>query len=155
LASDDLLKLTVLSADPILRLLVARLGHEESDLPFAASWMAFKRFMAFPTTVSGGAGTFQIIRNEADGRVLEICFGRQLSEERAEYGGTDTRVVGIHFLFSPVAAPDDGRRVLEIEMWSSNFPSLDDFYRGVEATDAFRFAFTASQPVTTFWSDRD
>jgi hypothetical protein len=40
-------------------------------------------------------------------------------------------------------------------MWSTELRNLDDFYRAVEATDAFRFAFAASQPVTTFWSDRD
>ena len=144
------LTLNVLTAGPILRLLVAALGYENDDIPFPEGWAAFKNFLAFPTVIGDDGGTFQVCPAEEDPLVFDVFIGRQLSERRrsqlSEVDYEDTRIVGINFVLE---APDP---VDELEVWSKDFPDLSTFFGHVENTSAFHAALSAQLAIATFYS---
>lgn len=152
-----LIQLDVLKAEPILRLLVAHRGWEDGGIPFADGWAAFQVFMRLPSRVDDHGGTFQVTPAEADPDVLEVFLGRQLSRDTGR-GWADTRAVGLNWVFHPADEPDPEltRSIADgIEMWSTDFATLDEFFRTVEGTPAFRAASQRDIMASTFYSQDD
>ena len=153
--TQALLCLTVPKADPVLRLLLAHAGHGDGEFGFEEGWEIFKVYSRLPVSVDDGGSTFQIMASEAYPGILEVFMGRQLSQ-RDEFGLTDTRVVGMYFVFdSPGPGKDTGEEGDELdvqELWSQDFSSIDDFIAAVESSVGFRTACQRSLLSAVFHS---
>jgi len=139
------IRLDILTADPLLRLLVAAEGHEAP--PFVPSWRAFKRFMALPTLIRDGGATFQVFESEGDLSQLEVFFGRELGQLHVSVDDwEEVRVVGVHFVF-------DVEHALEPhDLWSRDEASVDEFFELVEGSDAYRLASEGQLIASAFYS---
>ena len=80
--------LNVLTADPILRLLVAEMGLEAPAIPFQDGWSVFKRFAAFPTRVADGGATFQARYWDDNRDAVEVLVARQMEQVTSRAGWT-------------------------------------------------------------------
>jgi hypothetical protein len=149
--AQDLLCLTVPKADPVLRLLAAHAGHGDGEFGFEEGWEIFKAYSRLPVSVDDGGSTFQITASEADPDTLEVFMGRQLSQ-RSEFGLTDTRVVGMYFVFDPPGPGKGGDELDPQELWSQDFSSIDDFFAAVENSVGFRTACRRSLFSAVFHS---
>lgn len=163
--ADELLRLNVIKADPVLRLIAAQKGFEDGLFGFLDGWTIFKIFMKLPAAVRDDGGTFQAHPAEGDPDVLEIFMGRQLSEI-GEMGFRDTRAVGLHFVFhpsgKPAATPDPGEGPDdpedpedEEELWSADFDTLEEFFAAVEESEGFRTACTRAMIAVSFHSQEE
>lgn len=140
----DLLKLDVITAGPLIRLMAARRGLEEQEFSVDEAWDILKWFARFPTRVRDHGCVFQAAPTEGDPNQVEIFMGRDLSE--MTFGGwVRRRITGFQFI---AAAPGG---VDEMECWSENFESLDEFFAYVERTSAFAATRAAPSLVATFW----
>ena len=140
----DLLKLDVITAGPLIRLMAARRGLEEQDFSVDQGWDILKSFARFPTLVQDHGCVFQATATEGDPNQLETFMGRDLSE-MTPGGWVRRRVSGFQFI-----APASGG-VEELECWSEDFESLDEFFAYVERTSAFAAARTALSVFASFW----
>ena len=131
------MRINTLTADPVLRYLLADAGLEPPSVPVREGWEIFKKFLALPTESKRDAAGFQTswIRENPAAPVFSVIFCRQLSEDE---GGIINRAVALNFLF------DDARSDLaEHEIWSTDFRRLDDFLDHVERLREFDFALEA------------
>lgn len=151
----ELLNLNVVKAEPLLRLLAAHAGHGDGDFCVEEGWEVFKVFSRLPTVVEDEGSTFQVMESDADPDTIEVFFGRQLSG-KTEFGFTDTRVIGMHFVLYPPEGDREPMRVEETveeqEFWSPDYPTIDDFFLAVERSSGFDVARTRDLMSAVFYS---
>jgi hypothetical protein len=174
----DLFHLNLIKADPILRLLTAHRGFEDGQIPFSDGWSVFKVFMQLPATSEDGGATFQAYPAESQPDVLEVFFGRQLGERFgmvepiSHFAGilmphlfagelkpkewVKTRVVGLNYVYHPPEAePDDMDELdLNVEIWSTDFGTLDAFFRKVESSVCFHEACSRVPMAVNFYTQQ-
>jgi hypothetical protein len=82
---------------------------------------------------------FQVswLRENPEAPVLEILLSRQLNDPEPPIGPLK-RIVALQFLFEGVPTA-----FAEVELWSTDFPSLDRFLDAVEREPAFEYALDA------------
>ena len=113
-------------------------GSEPPRLAQDAAWRAFGRFARVPAaedTTDAGC-TFQTeVQAEADYPVLALRLARQIGRLPEDEGAReDVRMVGCEF-FMPLALPAEG--IESREVWSDEFPSVDDFLAHLETLPEF------------------
>lgn len=140
----DLLKLDVITAGPLLRLMAARRGLEEQEFSVDDGWDILKAFAQFPTLVQDHGCVFQTTATEGDPNQVQIFMGRELSQ-MTPAGRVRDRVSGFQFI------ADSPGGVEEFESWSEDFGNLDEFFAYVEGTSAFTAARTAATFFAAFW----
>ena len=134
---DDMLPpdipVTMLSAGPLLRLMLALEGMEPPKLDPMRSWTVFQRFAALPAQATQDVATFQVTWvTEIDGPPILFCvLARQLTESVRGMAET-TRSIQVEFSFE--AESDE---LEDIEVWSDEFESLDAFVAHVEELPHF------------------
>jgi hypothetical protein len=126
---------SVLTAEPIMRLLLAAEGLEPpSAIAFPQAWRAFQRFCAIPAIDRDDGASFQCdILTEGEA-VAEIRLVRQLSGVSSDSDWTQSVVV--QFLHSRPPA-----YVEPCEIWSSDCPDFRNFVETVESLPAFDHAW--------------
>ena len=144
----DLVKLNVITAGPLIRLMAARRGLEEQEFSVDEGWDLLKSFARFPALVKDNGCVFQAAATEGDPNDLEIFMGRDLSQMMPS-GGELRRNTGFQFIAAASGA------VEELECWSEDFESLDEFFAHVEATSVFAIARTAPCVFASFWVQED
>jgi hypothetical protein len=135
------MRINTLTADPALRYLLALEGRESPSVPVAEGWEVFKAFLELPADGEDVAG-FQTswIRENPDYPVFVVLFVRQLTDA-ADGGIRLMRAVALQFLFSCVPS-----RLVEVELWSSDFEDRTAFFAAVEDTDEFYYATKSALP---------
>ena len=144
----DLLKLDVLTAGPLIRLMTARRGLEEQGFSVDEGWEILKEFARFPTLVQDHGCVFQTAPTEGDSDQMEIFMGRDLSE-MTQGGWVRHRISGFQFIVTAQGS------VEELESWSEDFGSLDEFFASVEGSPEFGVARTAPCMFAAFWTQED
>jgi len=108
-------------------------------------WEAFKDFAHVDVTdcpelellVEWGVYNFHLGRD-----TFQLGFVRQFSmEEDGEYAGMEQ----LHCIFFFEPTPE--LELLQGNMWSFNYPTLDSFFAEVEMRDAFKLASTTYRPI--------
>lgn len=131
------LTLNLLTAAPLLRLLLALQGHDADDLDPKVTWNAFKEFGRWTADTPGDVLSFQATWTPADTveapdpPFFYCTISRELTPDEDDL--TAIRSVQIQWSFD---VPEN--EVEEIEVWSDAFSDLDSFFEHVEESDAFR-----------------
>ena len=136
---DDHVRVNTLKALPALKYLLADVGVEPPDIPVRIGWEVFQKFLRLPADSSPDDAAFQTawLRENPDAPVFEVLLGRQLTDANPTLGPL-TRLVALQFLFDH--APS---HLTELEIWSSEFPSLDRFLDHIERQAEFEYALDA------------
>ena len=135
-----MLNVNPLTADPILRLILALDGHEAGRFSFSAGWGAFSRFIRLQSTCDIDRASFQI--DSSDGVSCFVRFARELWPGRSDDVGPDEgRVVLLEFAWLEDPPPLDSAL-----LWSDDDQDVAGFLKTVEAHDAFRSCISDEYP---------
>jgi hypothetical protein len=133
-----------LTAAPLLRLLLALEGMEPPLVIPAGAWAVFKRYARMPSAADDDAVGFLARWVEEPGNepVVFCVLERRLTDAAGNPLGM-TRTVQLEYTYDAEDASD----LEDIEIWSDEFESLDDFFQEVE--DLPQFELMQSAPVLT------
>ncbi len=144
------LSLNIKTAGPLLRLLLAQRDLEEPDFDPQSALEVFKVFCSLPTSVEADLASFQATWTPEDAEEMPdppmfyCTLARQLTETD-EFGST-IRAVQIQWSIDP-QTPD----LEDLEVWSDEFPNLDDFFRHIEASAQFK-ALAANATIAELYA---
>jgi hypothetical protein len=127
------MKITTLTSEHVLRYLLASEGLELSYGPIRTSWPIFKQFLELPSEASNDVGSYQVGHgDEGAPRFVQAAFTRQLTDSAGGYGTYSRSTILVYswdftepFVIEPA------------EIWSSDYPSLADFFNAVESHISF------------------
>lgn len=125
---------TLLTASPLLRLMLALEGMEGPVIDPMRAWAVFRRFIALPAEAAQDVATFQATWvTEIDGPPILFCvLARQLTVSVRGMAET-TRSIQVEFSFEAEYTDE----LEDIEAWSDEFETLDDFAAHVEELPHF------------------
>lgn len=132
------LEINLLTAGPLLRLILAQHDVEPPNMPAAEAWEAFKVFLRFPSALRTDVASFQATWTPED--TVDVpdppffycTWSRELVDDTGLVG-PEGRAIQIQWAFDPV-----DQDVPEMEIWSDAFDSLQAFFDAVEGSEAFR-----------------
>ncbi len=132
------MRINTLTAQPVLRYLLAEAGFEPPLIPVREGWQIFKKFLGLPAESFKDLAGFQSswIRENPAQPVFSLVFCRQLTADKTE---VDTRTIALTYLFE-----DPKWDLDEQECWSADFRNLDAFLDHVERLREFDFALDAT-----------
>lgn len=125
---------TLLTASPLLRLMLALDGMEPPAIDPMRAWAVFLRFAARPADAAQDVATFQATWvDEVDGPPILFCvLARQLTQSGRGVAET-TRSIQIEFSFEVEYAEE----LEDLEVWSDEFETLEAFADHVEQLPHF------------------
>jgi hypothetical protein len=126
--------ITTLSAEHVLRYLLAIEGLEAPYGTLATTWPIFKQFLALPSDASEDIASFQLGHGEAeDPTYLHLTLARQVADAPGDYGIIKRST---QLTYSWQHSEPFGLE--PAELWSDDFPDLAAFCTAVENHEAFR-----------------
>jgi len=126
--------ITITTAEAALRLLLAAADLEPPHaLPPSECWPVFKVFCTVPTQDADEGASFQTELITEDQPVAAVRFVRQLRGTLFQKPYVRSAVV--QFLFT-----DPPTSFAERDVWSVDYPTLDEFFGHVEELAEFQFA---------------
>ena len=133
------LEVNLLTAGPLLRLILAQHGAEPPQMSAQDAWSAFKVFMHFRSLLSNDVASFQATWNpedtvdvpDPDPPIFYCTWSRELVDDSGPMG-QEGRAIQIQWAFDPV---ED--HLGELEIWSDAFATLDEFFNAVEVSAPF------------------
>jgi hypothetical protein len=151
----EIAPITTLTAEPLLRLLLAQAGYEAPHVPPAVGWQVFQAFSALPAAHQDDGVSFQSeVAEEAGAEpVLSLMFVRQFTDQ-LENGTYRTRRVALQYLYPP-PPPGSGLEIGEKILWQPDYDSWTAFSADVEATDEFRYAMAAKPEHAALFAEED
>ena len=120
-----------LTAEPLLKLLIAVEGEEPSTPSPMVAWKVYQEFLRYPASGEDDA-SFQTEWIDGDSPVFHVTFTRQFTDEVAGVGSL-THQVAIQFGYE-VERPADAE---SIELWRSDHPDLEAYLAAIEAHPAY------------------
>jgi hypothetical protein len=151
----EITPLTTLTAEPVLRLLLAQEGHEAPRVPPEAGWRVFQAFGQLPAAHQDDGVSFQseVAEEEGSEPVLSLMFVRQLTDP-LEDGSFRTRRVALQYLYPPPPR-GSGLAIGEKILWQPDYDSWAAFSADVEACDEFRYAMAAKPEHAALFVEED
>lgn len=131
-------RINTLTAQPVLRYLLAEAGFEPPMVPVREGWDVFQKYLALPAESAQDVAGFQSswIRENPEQPVFSIVLCRQLTDDKS---AMSTRTIALNFLFE-----DPKWDLDEQEYWSTDFRSLDAFLDHVDRLRQMEFALQAT-----------
>jgi len=129
-----------LTAGPLLRLLLALEGMEPPLVTPDRAWEVFKRYARMPSAADDDVVSFQARWVEEPGNEPVVFCGlaRRLTDAERNPLGL-TRTVQLEYVYEA----EDAGEFEDIEIWSDEFESLDDFFQEVEGLAQFELMQSA------------
>jgi hypothetical protein len=131
------LQINLITAGPLLRLLLAMDDAEDPYSPSESNWEVFKLFCRLPASVTSDVISFQASWTPEDAAevpdppMFYCTWSRELQD--SERFVPETRAVQIQWAIDP------GTDVMQdFEAWSDDFPDLESFFAAVEGSPQFR-----------------
>lgn len=132
--------MTVTTAEAELSAALERAGLDPAALDPWQAWKGFKAFLRRELEGGYDAAGVQIAKDESDPTRCSLSFIRQLSAR--DVGGYDapfwSLVVEFHYHSSAFLPLD------EVDVWTLDYPTLEEFASVVEGMPAFQAAVAAT-----------
>jgi hypothetical protein len=129
----------LLTARPLLDLMLARRGMEPPILDPLAAWQVFREYLAVPAASGPTVAGFScsVVNDEALGAGILVRLIREVTAEMDQ--GTWTRNVFLQLVYNESQEGLEDR-----DLWLEPGGSLAEWFAEVEALPEFRFAMEAT-----------
>lgn len=127
------MKITTLTAEHVLRYMLAVHGQEAPYGPITATWPVFREFLHLPTAATEDIALARVFRGETDDpRQVKFVVARRLTDEAAGYGPVTRQIeLAYHWELAEPFAMD------LVTFSSRDFAGLAEFCAAVEAMPQF------------------